>query len=342
MSTIACYGRKLQSITHPNTRSGRPSRPFGEGLDKPRPTILTIKGTRYEATPFQGDDSTAGVRLVKLAGKGEIWDVSRGPDGLVACDCPSYVKTYEGTSATCKHGTACVEAGLIASPAPVANPVNRVGHLIPANRPAVAKVEPIAHPLPEPEPVAEVAPVASNSRPWSEADWRRAEYFRLQAPAGMNRPVAIAVGANLPQQDPAPLANIPDGARAVQVLAGPSQGRWIKRDLEDGFVWYRGEGLALADLMSAGEADHLFHQSRLLVIPAPIVPGLDAVWHSAFCLGVAGIDALPCRDWTDAARLAFLDGLFWGAEQRSADHEDDSDRYTDSTEASWPVESGRV
>ncbi len=50
MSTIACYGRKLQSIRHPFTRSGRPSRPFGEGLDKPHPTILVIKGVRYEAT----------------------------------------------------------------------------------------------------------------------------------------------------------------------------------------------------------------------------------------------------------------------------------------------------
>jgi len=234
---------RVKSTMHPLTRAGREPHTFGVGLDTSRPTILVIKGLRYEATVIEGDDSTAVVRLVKLAGKGEIWDVSRGPDGLVACDCPSYVTTYEGTSATCKHGTACVENGLIAAPAPVANHVNRIArHLAP---PVVAKVE----------TVAEVAPVKterrSDSAPtWSEADWRRAESFHLQPPAGMKRPVVV---------------------EPVVVDVIPTK-------------------------------------------PAPLVPSLDEVWHSAFQLGRAGVDALPCKTWTDAAKLAFLDGFYWGAE----------------------------
>ena len=43
------------------------------------------------------------------------------------------------------------------------------------------------------------------------------------------------------------------------------------------------------------------------------------------------------------AKLAFLDGWFWGSEQRDVDHEeDDSDRYTDASEPTWPVEVGMV
>ena len=97
---------RVKTTMHPLTRAGRTPHPFGEGLDTPRPTVLVIKAIRYEATVLQGDDSTAVVRLVKLAGRGEIYDVSRSADGLVKCDCPDYEFSKAGTSSLCKHGRA--------------------------------------------------------------------------------------------------------------------------------------------------------------------------------------------------------------------------------------------
>lgn len=230
---------------YPLAPSKRRDRPFGEGLDEPRPTILVIKAIRYEATVLQGDDSTAVVRLVKLAGKGEVYDVSRGADGLIRCDCPDYEFSKAGTSSLCKHGTACVEAGLIEAPAPVANPgpVNRVGHLLPRAVP-VAKIEPVATPEPKP------------ARTWTDAQWRRAEYFHLQPPAGMKRPIA----AKAPAPAAAPVVK-PSGVEKLDaawhlgyclgsdgVNAAPST-RWaadMKASFLDGFAW--GEQQRDADL----------------------------------------------------------------------------------------------
>jgi len=313
MSTIAAYGRKLQSIRHPLTRSDRPSRPFGEGLDKPRPVVLTIRGVRYQAEPFTGQDGTAVVRLVKQARDGAVYDVSRSAsDGLVRCTCPDYEFSKAGTASPCKHGAACVEAGLIAAPAPVANigQTNRVGHLLPTDRPAVAKVE----------PVAEVAPVAS-------------------APVVVEAPT------------------IPASVKRIRVVNGGSAGVWVRQPKRNRWVW--SEDAADLDFSDTSRwlaysvADAWYRDGRVAIlsdvgttVPAPAprmtLPTLDEVWHSAYQLARAGVDALPCKTWTDAAKLAFLDGFYWGALQRDVDMEDDSDRYTDADEPSWPFEVGMV
>jgi hypothetical protein len=78
---------------------------------------LTIRGTSYALTAIDpGPDNSRAWRLEKLGGKREIYDVCRTNEGLVVCDCPSYVSTHEGTCSTCKHGSALVAVGLLDAP----------------------------------------------------------------------------------------------------------------------------------------------------------------------------------------------------------------------------------
>ena len=78
---------------------------------------LTIRGTDYAVTRLEpGPDHTRAWRLEKLGGKAEVYDLARTREGLVACDCPSYTSTHEGTASTCKHGQAMIEVGLIKVP----------------------------------------------------------------------------------------------------------------------------------------------------------------------------------------------------------------------------------
>jgi len=74
---------------------------------------VEIKGASYLVRPIPaGECGVSAVRLTKLASH-ESYDVIRHHDGLVACDCPSYIFTHEGKSTTCKHGMACMVHGLL-------------------------------------------------------------------------------------------------------------------------------------------------------------------------------------------------------------------------------------
>src|SRR4051812_23218654 len=78
-------------------------------VDNPHelPTV-EIKGADYLVRTIDaGECGVSAVRLTKLSSH-ESYDVIRRHDGLVACDCPSYVFRYEGTDQTCKHGVACM------------------------------------------------------------------------------------------------------------------------------------------------------------------------------------------------------------------------------------------
>jgi hypothetical protein len=100
-----------------------------------KPTTLLIKGLAYSVSKIDpGEEGTAAFRLDKVHGEG-VYDVVRTHDGLVRCDCPSYVMTFEGTASTCKHGRALVEAGYLDRPSPIAN--------IPAPVASKAAVRPI-------------------------------------------------------------------------------------------------------------------------------------------------------------------------------------------------------
>src|SRR5207302_638398 len=104
---------------HPYAASRREPYPFGVGLAEPEPTVLEIKARHYEATPLPTVEGTAVVRVGALDDPDATYDVSRGPDGLVACTCGDYTYRHAGTASTCKHGSAVVEAGLLDAPAPV-------------------------------------------------------------------------------------------------------------------------------------------------------------------------------------------------------------------------------
>jgi hypothetical protein len=79
--------------------------------------VITIRGTSYSVTKIDpGPDNSKAYRLAKLGGKGEVYDICRTNEGLVVCDCPSYISTHEGTCSTCKHGMALIEVGLLDAP----------------------------------------------------------------------------------------------------------------------------------------------------------------------------------------------------------------------------------
>lgn len=117
----------------------KPSRPLTASL------TLTINGTRYNVTAIRGiqdPEIQAAWRLEKHGDPDAVYDVARGTDGLVTCSCPSYEVTYRGNGlATCKHGSAVVQLGLLPAPSVHVEP----------SRPASSKApEPIVTPLPLP------------------------------------------------------------------------------------------------------------------------------------------------------------------------------------------------
>jgi hypothetical protein len=147
-------------------------------------TTLRIKGLAYSVTRIDpGEEGTAAFRLDKLVGDG-VYDVIRTHDGLVKCDCPSYVMTFEGTAGMCKHGRALVEAGYLDRPSPIANqapasskpaprPITRAdqaaartwGLKLPANAPRAIEAS-VAKPVDAPivEPPAVEVPAPANPR----------------------------------------------------------------------------------------------------------------------------------------------------------------------------------
>lgn len=113
--------RRPPAKLHPYAAARRDPRPFGEGVLPPERPTLTIKGLPYDVEHHRGGDGERVVRLSSHADPAGVYDVSRGADGLVRCDCPDYVWKREGTATMCKHGAACVGAGLVEAPAPVPN-----------------------------------------------------------------------------------------------------------------------------------------------------------------------------------------------------------------------------
>jgi hypothetical protein len=106
----------MSTITAPIPRVNAKSRPLNVSL------LLTIRETDYAVTVIApGPDNVKAYRLEKLSGDRETYDLAHTNDGLVVCDCKSYVATHEGTSSTCKHGSALVLMGLLPKPCCVAN-----------------------------------------------------------------------------------------------------------------------------------------------------------------------------------------------------------------------------
>ncbi len=92
----------------------RPRRSFSCAIVNFR--TIAIYGDRYDVESFDpGYAGTYAVRLCKH-GSDAVYDVHRSHDGLVVCDCPSYVVTHDGTVSMCKHGRALVQLGMIDPP----------------------------------------------------------------------------------------------------------------------------------------------------------------------------------------------------------------------------------
>ena len=183
-------------------KCNRPSRPFGEGLT----ADLTIRGVVYHVEPFTGQDGTQVVRLSKQGGKGETYNVSRGDDAEVVCDCPDFEYSKIGTGQPCKHGRAVVEAGLLKATAPrIADPAPAVAPVKSEHCSEVAPVKSDNVSDSAPRPFGLVEPPTDNviggpPRQWSEAEWARAVYFHLNIPQGMRRPSApTPVPAEIPR-----------------------------------------------------------------------------------------------------------------------------------------------
>jgi hypothetical protein len=97
----------MSTITRPRNPVKASSQPLNARL------ILEIRGVAYVVTRIEpGPDNMKAYRLEKIGGKGEVYDLARTNEGLVTCDCPSYIATHEGTSSCCKHGAAMIEVGL--------------------------------------------------------------------------------------------------------------------------------------------------------------------------------------------------------------------------------------
>jgi len=85
--------------------------------------MVVINDVAYKVERISpGEDGTVAFRLEKQEKGAEVYDLIRDHHGLIRCDCPSYVATYEGTTSTCKHGQALVITGLMEAPAFVAQP----------------------------------------------------------------------------------------------------------------------------------------------------------------------------------------------------------------------------
>jgi hypothetical protein len=98
----------MSTITRPRNRVKVSTLPLDAKL------TLAIRGTSYSVTPIPpGPDNSRAWRLAKLGGKNEVYDLARTTEGLVVCDCPSYVATHEGTSSACKHGLSLIQVGLL-------------------------------------------------------------------------------------------------------------------------------------------------------------------------------------------------------------------------------------
>lgn len=95
-------------------------------IPAPKPSrALDIRGVRYAV---RATTAAEGERVVRLAkADGTEYDVSRGPDGEVRCTCPNFTWKREGTGAACKHGAACVAAGLVEATAALTTTVVKPG-----------------------------------------------------------------------------------------------------------------------------------------------------------------------------------------------------------------------
>ncbi len=169
----------MSTITRSRSRVKASSQPLDVRLQ------ITIRGTNYSVTRFDpGPDNTKAYRLEKVGGKGEVYDLARTNEGLIICDCPSYVDTHEGTSSTCKHGTALVEVGLLEPVAYVA--------AAPVEAPA-----PIAEARPRPAPFDAEIYRAQNAVAEGRALWLEHRHLFATEPPPAEAPCC-------PAAEPAP------------------------------------------------------------------------------------------------------------------------------------------
>src|SRR4051794_10681541 len=80
---------------------------------------LAVDHQTYLVEPIRGIQDPAILKAFRLVKKSddEVYGVGGPADGLVTCDCMSYVSTFAGTCDTCKHGKAMVALGLLDAPA---------------------------------------------------------------------------------------------------------------------------------------------------------------------------------------------------------------------------------
>jgi hypothetical protein len=110
---------------------------------------VEINGVSYVAEPIDPhEEGIAALRLSKMSGEGEVYDLVRRHDGRITCDCPHYTARIEGFSEdSCKHGRAAAELGLLPAPKPSLSPIGEK----PAPLPRHALAHPAAAPgVPDP------------------------------------------------------------------------------------------------------------------------------------------------------------------------------------------------
>ncbi len=105
MSTLLSPARSTKPI-----RRREPARALDVSL------VLTINGQSYDVSPVaHAPGALKSYRLAKVAGDLAVYDLDAFGD-RVACTCPSYLKTHEGTTSLCKHGKSLVTVGLVDYP----------------------------------------------------------------------------------------------------------------------------------------------------------------------------------------------------------------------------------
>lgn len=167
----------MSTITRPRNSVNAKSRPLAVTL------LLTIRETDYAVTVIApGPDNIKAYRLEKLSGDRETYDLAHTNDGLVVCDCKSYVASHEGTISTCKHGSALVLMGLLPKPCCIANAKAAPLPVAKAPAPRADRWEGLAEGL-EVEASAD-APCPTNSNP---------ETFRDLPPASESAPESLNI-----------------------------------------------------------------------------------------------------------------------------------------------------
>jgi hypothetical protein len=253
------------------------------------PATLTIADKSYDVEKLpDGPDGEKVVRLSAHHSAAGVYDVSRGNDGLVRCDCPHYTFRLEGTTALCKHGDAVVRAGMIGAPAPVVNRANWHGiDGIPA---AVSRIRLVGS-------LQADGTFRRDGQGWArESDGRR-----ITGPVADREYVGgrVAILADDPATTPTP-EPVDEGDVEGDPSTWPAwtDERWTTPE------------------PAPCPAPRGFS-------PAPT----DAAWWLGFALHAAGCVGEPCAGWPADVRASFLDGATAGVRQFDFDMDEEQARW---------------